>query len=210
MQEFASFTVEEDRALVAACAEGDAGAQTQLYERFNRLVYKAVSSTCFRLDAQHVEVQDMVSNVFEKLLEGNCRRLLSWRGQSKLSTYLVMIARNLTIDSLRKGGKEIAMETVPEKPITWNWVVPEEEREDENEKQRRLAVLPQALESIPAKQLSIMNLRLAGNSLREIAQLTGLPQGTVFVLNSRALVTLRQKINFLTQSTEDPEEVQQA
>ena len=205
MADFSSYTIEDDRSLVLACSQGDEAARSQFVERFNRLIYKTVASTCQRFGAFTVEIEDMAHHVYEKLLEDECRRLQLWRGLSKLSTYLVMIARNITVDHLRKGGKEIPMEHVPEKPEIREWNVPEEAHEAETERQKRLVALRLAMREIPAKQLTIMNLRLAGKSLREIAQMTGLPQGTVFVLNSRALEKMRTLILSTTETQIDRE-----
>ena len=62
--------------------------------------------------------------------------------------------------------------------------------------------------SLSPKQALILKLRLSGKSLRDIAKIMGLPEGTVFGENARAVNRLRELLgpehgDSLTPSLED-------
>ncbi len=186
-----SYDVEKDRELVRACAAGCDAARNKFVEQYQRLIFKVVATTKSRFRADRAETEDMVGHVFEKLLEDDCRRLCAWRGLSKLSTYIVMITRNLVVDYLRKDHGTPCMPVPDCDGVLPEAIQREEFAETTARQDARLKALRVALDALPQQQRAIMLLRIEGNSLREISTLMAIPHGTVSVWNSRAIERLR-------------------
>jgi len=180
----------EDRELVNACASGDSAAWDRFFDQYGRLIGATVGAVLRRQSSWQIEEQEMKSYVHEMLFKDDARRLTKWRGDSKLSTYLVQITRNLCIDYFRqvtRGPRRDAnadverMET--EADIT--------KLADGKSFDAQVAALQAAIEALSPKQGMIIKLRLAGVALRDIADRLKIPSGTVFAENSRAMKRLR-------------------
>lgn len=190
-----SYDVQADQELVEAVARGDTEAREQFVQDFGRLIFKIAATVRGQWQTNTVDVEDIVSHIHEKLLEDSCRRLRSWKGMSKLSTYVAMVARNLSIDFLRANHASPAIDlgegagaVLPE-PFA-----DERESEEAAEKAGKIAALKRAIEDLPDQQRALVLMRLEGSSLRSIAAMLDIPQGTVFVQNSRALNRLKREL----------------
>jgi len=125
------------------------------------------------------------------LLEDDYRRLRAWRAKAKLSTYLVQVTRNLVIDyfALRdKGPRTERYDAVYERGGEMD--VPA----DREIEALRMAALKDALDRLPPKQVAIIQLRLEGYTLKQIAVALRRPLGTISVENSRAVGKLRAMV----------------
>lgn len=179
---------EDERGLIAACIEGDPDAWKRFERQYGRLIrFVAVKNTngivCFDAD-------DAVSHVFERLLEDGARRLRLWRGESRFSTYLKMVAQNLVLDQVRSlVAKDKAPDDYP-----GNDGGRTDSVEGESTQAKMLArrvLLRETIETLSPKQKMIFQLRLRGLGLREIAETMRIPKGTVFAENSRAMDRVR-------------------
>lgn len=182
----------EDIALVEACTNGDSRGWHDFVEKYERLIQSTVAGFRRQAHAKSYDTNDLVSLVYEKLLEDNCRRLRAWRGNAKLSTYLVQITRNLLIDKIVRGEKtpehtslDGSVREYGEDPVVGK---------DES-KEIKLMLMQEAMDTLPERQVMILRLRLEGKSLRDIARVLGRPVGTVSVENSRALSRIRQYVD---------------
>jgi len=188
--------MENERDLICACAEGSHDAWDRFVARYNRLLYAtayAVRESC----GTRCDERDMVGHVYEKLLENGCRRLVLWRGQSRLTTYLVQVTRNLCLDLVKAYARETRVPNIgdefnPEKKQSGVWRSVFESQEDAAHHQNQQAALLAAIGKLPPKQAMIMRMRLEGCSLRQIAKTLGMPDGTVAAENSRAIERLRK------------------
>lgn len=189
----------KDLCLITACVEGDPEGWTRFIDAYGRLI-RATVLKLFRIQfAPRSEVEDIENHVYEKLLEDGCRRLSSWRGRAKFSTYLVQVVRNLVIDHLRKenrGPRVTLMDDLSKFPDEQDHPL---DRELEHE---RKELLHKAIQELPPNQALIMCLRLKGKTLRKIADITNRPVGTISVENSRALEKLRAAMKELADDEE--------
>lgn len=179
----------EDKQLVSACVTGEPKAWEAFVEQYDRLLRAVVRKTGQLESNAGYDADDVVNYVYEKLLENDYRRLTAWQGRAKLSTYLVLVSRNLCLDFVRKHRKGTFVE--PTDDIPDDQTPPPGTGDSELRSVRREA-LAKAIEELPAKQALIMRLRLEGKSLREIATITNRPVGTISVENSRALKKLEK------------------
>jgi RNA polymerase sigma factor (sigma-70 family) len=194
-----SHDITGDRALIARCAAGDGPSWEEFTRRYGPIIRRTAQAVRDRLGAWRVEVDDMVGHVYEHLLKDDCRRLRQWRGEARLRTFLIHLTRNASIDYLRihNRGREIALSDAGDAAEQGRRVDPVfPDAEGETSSAQRLHA---ALQALPPQQLLIIQLRLASISLRDIARMLGLPQGTVFAQSTRAIERLR---NLMT--TPDP------
>jgi RNA polymerase sigma factor (sigma-70 family) len=180
----------DDRALVEACAKGDSASWDRFLEQYGRLIGATIGAVGNRQASWQLDEEDMKSHIYEKLLEDDARRLTAWRGDSKLSTYLVQVSRNLCIDYLRKSTRGPRQDVFAE--IEDVEAEPEVAKLADGESlDAQIATLQAAIENLSPKQGMIIKLRLAGVPLRDIAGQLRIPKGTVFAESSRAMKRLR-------------------
>lgn len=182
---------EDEHALVRACVAGGEDTWSAFVDRYHRLIVATARSVIAGGNAG-LEVDELVSSVYEKLLEDDCRRMRAWKGRSRFSTYLVQVARNLCIDATRRHKREQALDKslndLPE------WVRIGRVDGGQQLTDAQIARVRDAIEQLPSRQALIMRMRLEGKSLREIATLLSAPEGTVFADNSRAIESLRTRL----------------
>ncbi|MBI4558096.1 MAG: sigma-70 family RNA polymerase sigma factor [Candidatus Hydrogenedentes bacterium] len=186
-----SISMEEEKALVLACVNGDAAVWNEFVRRYERFIRATAAATRIRYRAYQCEVPDLTGYVYEKLLEDRCRRLRAWRNESKFSTYLVQVTKNLCLDYIKKHNRTLLVEDQGKLPDWLKESLGPGPLEPEESQEIRLRA---AIRSLPPRQAMIMQLRLADRSLRDIAALLGIPEGTVATENSRALETLRNRL----------------
>ena len=189
----------KDLCLITACMEGDPEGWNRFIDAYGRLI-RATVLKLFRVQfAPRSDVEDIENYVYEKLLEDGSRRLSAWRGRAKFSTYLVQVVHNLVIDHLKKenrGPRVTLTDDLSKFPD-------ESDQPLDRELQReREELLHKAIQELPPHQALIMCLRLKGKTLREIADITNRPVGTISVQNSRALEKLRTVMKELADDEE--------
>jgi RNA polymerase sigma factor (sigma-70 family) len=175
-----SSTALEDVALLARVADGDEGAVEVLYGRYG--------GSCFGLarrildDAQLAE--DVVQQVFVAL----------WTGtgfdpaRGAVSTWLLSMTHHKAVDSLRKESRR--RRTVAGEQTLLELRATGPGPEDEAWSRMRAERTREALRLLPAEQREVLLLAYYGGyTQREIADLTGLPLGTV---KSRTLTAMRR------------------
>lgn len=200
-----STVYEEEKSLIHECVDGGSVPWQRFVDRYGRLIASVACAVCSSWSRPACEADDLVGHVYEKLLEDRCRRLRLWRQQSKFSTYLVQVARNLCHDYLDRHGKAIPV-TENQDPGQWftgqnAGDVPECE-ETTNLEARKVA-LRDALARLSPKQAMILRLRMEGLSLRRIAALMKIPVGTVSAENSRAIDRLRAALGDLRDNAQE-------
>lgn len=182
---------QEDRELIQSCVKGGEDAWCVFKQKYDRLIRATVRCTAQRLDIPEYEVEDLASNVYEKLFVNNAERLHHWRGQARLSTYLVQITRNLCTDYARVRLRHRPVDH--SSGILKQMASPSEAPEDAD-RQVLLEALHDEIERLSSQQALILKMRIGGATLREIADVLRLPVGTVSVYNSRAMTLLRERL----------------
>jgi len=167
-----------DTSLVSAIRSGNEAAMAELYDRYSSLVY----SVALRVLGDTGAAEDVLQEVFLQL----------WRNpgvfdasRGNLAPWLAVIARNRSIDSLRKRR--------PETDIADVIVSVEPDMAGEAERSRAMEKVRGALGSMPPAQRSALEMAyFEGLSHSEIAAKTGEPLGTVKTRIRAGLLSLRK------------------
>ena len=171
-----------DHELVQAALSGDGRAFAQLVEQHSRLVYAAVRT----VGADREEVDDIVQETFIRVYRG----LASFEGRSSLATWIYSIARNQALSTAARTRPDTVPIEAAEK-IECGRPGPEADLAAA-EAARELERL---LDGLDGNYREVIELRyLAGRRYKEIAEILGLPLGTVKTLLHRARLKLMDQI----------------
>ncbi|NRA47609.1 MAG: RNA polymerase sigma factor [Phaeodactylibacter sp.] len=160
---------------------GDAQAFRSLVEQH----HGQVRSTVYSMLGAVPEADDVAQEVFIRLHQA----LPEFKGESKLSTYLSRIAINLSLNELKRRQRKGRWLTFtktngPELQVEDKSAGPD--RQDLND------ALQRALQRLEPDFRAVVTLRLIeGYSVRETADILGLPQGTIASRLARAQQKLR-------------------
>lgn len=167
--------IEDDDALVMAARE-DVDAFAPLYHRYARTIYRWMYRETGNVDI----AADLTAQVFMQALQ----RLHQYKPRevSTFRAWLFAIARNLLRDSWRRYRPgPLSPEVEDQRPGPEELAVHRTLMED----------VRAALETLPERQREIVELRLSGLSMREIAEIQGTSENAVKVAQTRAFRTLR-------------------
>ena len=87
-------TINRDYSLARAVADGDVSALGELYEKHHRQVY----AVCLNMTRNPAEAEDLTQDVFVHLV----RKIGSYRGESRFSTWLHRLTVNLVLMHMRR------------------------------------------------------------------------------------------------------------
>jgi RNA polymerase sigma-70 factor (ECF subfamily) len=168
------------------------------FNEFVRLYERRVFALVFRMLGNRAEAEDLAQEVFVQVFKA----IGSFRGESKLSTWLYRIAVNLCKNRLkylkvRHEGEKDALDDVAEKTSMSDargTTVSTIERPDEMVAGKQIEVIVQrAILSIEPTFRECLVLRdVEELSYEEIGQITNLPEGTVKSRIFRARAMLRE------------------
>ncbi|AXC11100.1 RNA polymerase sigma-70 factor [Acidisarcina polymorpha] len=171
----------EDAALLALVGQGDQQAMASLFDRYSGIVY----SVALRVLKDTGQAEDVMQEIFIQVWK-KPSAFVSGRGS--LGAWLVVVARNRAIDSLRRRRPTDSVDDVVLAASTD--LGAEAERNHLMEKVRAfLHQLP------PEQQKSVELAYFEGLSHSEIAEKTGDPLGTVKTRIRLALISLRKAMH---------------
>jgi RNA polymerase sigma-70 factor (ECF subfamily) len=98
-----------DAELVARCLASEQGAWDELVDRYARYVY-AIAARVYRLEPNDAE--DVFQEVFARVFE----RLETLRDVDALRPWIAQTTRRCAVDSLRRSGREPAVDQLPDEP----------------------------------------------------------------------------------------------
>jgi RNA polymerase sigma-70 factor, ECF subfamily len=160
-----------DYELVARALTGTDASFEELVRRYQRPIVSYV----YRMTGDYEAALDLTQEVFIKIYASLAR----YRAEFKFSTWIYRIAHNAAIDYLRRcGPRTQELETADGyvRPIPSGVLTPEQESEH---KERR-AEIEDVIRQLPAAYRELIILRHGHDlSYDEIAEVTGLPLGTV-------------------------------
>jgi RNA polymerase sigma-70 factor (ECF subfamily) len=173
---------EEDRALVTKAREGDTAAFRRLVERHQRRAF-ALAVSLVRDDS---DAREVVQEAFIRVY----RNLDGFEGGSSFFTWLYRIISNLSIDLLRKPGRQaadldeerIAAHAGEGEDATIPFLSTYDGADPVDALRRReiAARLQSALDGLPPYHRAVVVLReIEGLSYEEMAQALGVSKGTV-------------------------------
>jgi RNA polymerase sigma-70 factor (ECF subfamily) len=168
---------DDDLALVAAVRNGDTTAYRGLVERYQTRVYHLV----FGMVRNREDAREITQDAFVKAY----RNLHAFRDESRFYTWLYRIAMNLTIDFVRRrdkgpvsGADEDVAVREPDGAVAEVHHA-ESPRRAYERKELHAAILG-AVGELPEDQRQVVLLReIDGLSYKEIAEIVGVPEGTV-------------------------------
>lgn len=170
----------DDAALLARVQHGDEQALSDVFRRYSGAVY----SVALRVLHDTGQAEDIVQEIF----------LQVWRnpgafvqGRGSLGAWLVVVARNRSIDTLRRRKPTDAVEDVV--------LTSPGNLADEAERHTMMEKVRGILRSLPEEQRKSVELAyFEGLSHTEIAAATGDPLGTVKTRIRLALMSLRKAL----------------
>jgi RNA polymerase sigma-70 factor (ECF subfamily) len=186
--------LERDAQLVSRCLEGNEGAWEELVKAHTRRVY----GICLRFTGKDSEAQDLTQDVFLRVF----RTVGSFRaGEGSFSVWLTRLTRNLLIDHYRRTKKDRATDSIEDQLPMLEERTRVETRADSVLAGREASeALQGALKKLSPELRETVILRdLQELEYREIAQILGVPEGTVKSRLNRgraelARVLRRQKV----------------
>jgi len=166
--------------IVRQCMDGDSGAWAELVRTHHRRVY----GLCYRFTGNPADAEDLTQDVFLKIYSN----LTSFdTGRGSLQVWITTMTRNLLVDNFRRtrnqratssldDGWESAEELKPVDRLTATGPSPHE-----SAAQKELAKMVQnALARVSVELREAVILRdLQDLDYKEIAQVLGIPEGTV-------------------------------
>jgi RNA polymerase sigma-70 factor, ECF subfamily len=166
--------VEHDPQLVQRCLGGEDSAWEALLRAHNRRIY----NLCYRFTGRPVEAEDLTQEIFIKVFQ----TLRSYdAAQGTFVTWLSRVARNHLVDHYRRTRKERLTSSIEDEPRGL-----EEKPSAEDHPLARLEarergdLLQAALQRLSPDMREAVVLRdLQDLDYDEIAQVLGVPQGTV-------------------------------
>lgn len=186
-----------DEELLRRFNEGDADAFEALVRRYERPLYNFILRSVRRKE----RADELLQDVFLKVVQ----RSTDFKGNSKLSTWLYTIARNLCIDHSRKmvfrrhksldapgrsgdseEGPTLLDRTAADGPTADRAAIAQD-------LQRRIA---EAVEELPEEQKEVFLLRqVQGMAFKEIAEVVGVPENTIKSRMRYALERLQRALS---------------
>jgi len=183
---------QDECALIARCKEGDLSAFDDLVRKYEKQVY----NFAYRLTQNYDDANDIACDAFVKIYNS----IESFRGDANFSTWLFRIVTNLFLDWRKrsKAHRNIPLDEyidLEESTVTRQIEDPSPSPLDLLEASERFEVLERAINDLPEYQrIMVLLYHNQGQSYEEIAQVIGLPIGTVKSRLNRARLALRKKL----------------
>jgi RNA polymerase sigma factor (sigma-70 family) len=182
-----------EKELLEGCIAGNERAWKHFIRSYDRCIYGAILSLLGKFSIHEPEVAaDIFASVIEKLLKNDCAALRKFKWNSRLSTWLVSVARNKTYDYLRslKRRPNISLDAPLDQDSRLEDVL-SDGLDLDHDIEVRLTV-GEALDMLPDKDKLILKLYyIEGMKEKEIGELAGLSLDAVSARKSRALRKLR-------------------
>jgi RNA polymerase sigma factor (sigma-70 family) len=157
-----------------------------LFERYHVLLYNFF----LRLTGNRQNSEDLVQDVFARILKYR----KTFQAEAKFSVWMYKIAHNVHKDYLRKRRETYSLDdTHAEVPGA------QESPPEKAERESEIALMAKALSHLPVKKQEVIILsRFHDLRYREIASLTGYPEGTIKATVHRAIRELADIYGRLT------------
>jgi RNA polymerase sigma-70 factor (ECF subfamily) len=177
----------DERALIERARAGDPSALREIIKLHERLVAATVTGML----GPAPEVDDVGQETFIRFF----RSIERFRGESRIGTYLVRIAINLSLNELKRRKRDRgAIREAEERPAS-ALSLPDACRSTEAK-----VVIRHALSRLEPRFRQVVVLRLMdGYSVRETADILSLPEGTVLSRLSRGQARLKAIVDGLAE-----------
>jgi RNA polymerase sigma-70 factor (ECF subfamily) len=172
---------EQDESLVRRAQGGEARAVEELYRMHVGRVY----ALCLRMSADRERAEQLTQDTFVRCWE----KLGTFRGESLFSSWLYRMAVNVVLNDQRsRKRRHMRLESTGDLG-RYGRAVPERRTEERIDVERALASLPDAART------ALVLYGIEGYKYREIAEMTGLAEGTVKAQIHRARKLLEEALH---------------
>jgi RNA polymerase sigma-70 factor (ECF subfamily) len=180
------YTTLDDAALIRLLAYNRSEALDELYNRYSRLVFSVALNAIGDAATAEEITQDVFTRAWEKAKTYDVEI-------SKVSTWLISITRNRSIDELRRGRIRPERYSVSWADVQDDPVDEGASPEERSELSWRQAAVRAAISSLPVEQQEALALAyFKGYSHSEIAKALSEPLGTVKTRIRLAMQKLRE------------------
>jgi RNA polymerase sigma factor (sigma-70 family) len=176
----------DDNTLIEKVKSGDARAIRFLVDEHKNLVWHILISVV----GQRYDNEDLFQEIFLRVFKG----LKNFRADARLSTWIGSIAHNVCVDYLRHRKREEQYRAEAENIS--NGMSPSTEvslKKFENADLKKIVL--DLIRKLPPDYRTVITLfHLDGQSYRDIADITGMPEGTIKSYISRGRSQLRERL----------------
>jgi len=174
-----------DTLLMAAFADGDNFAFDVLYRRN----YDWVQQLAYQILRNHQEAQDVAQDAFLRVIASR----KNWQATARFRSWMHRIVVNLCLKRQKSLHRQetISLEELSE---DFDGLPLELLSTKEDLAREALEVLQDALSHLPERQRQVVELRLQGYSISQIAHLLGCSRGAIDALLHRARKSLRERL----------------
>lgn len=189
----------DEAALIEQCRRGDTAAFGDLVRKYQDRVF----NTCWRLCGNRTDAEDLTQEAFVRAFQSIDR----FAGRSRFYTWVYRIAVNLTISARRKNRRSSGPSLDAERTgadgealgprgeqLASGEASPAKQACDREQEARVMAALA-GLEDEPRAVIILRDLESLGYD--EIAEILGIPAGTVKSRLHRARLALREKLSVI-------------
>ena len=160
-------------ALLKRCVSQDPEAYNELFARYKRMIF----NTAYRILGEEASAEDALQETLLNIYRG----IASFRGDSKVSTWISRITINVCLGMLRKGKNrqfiDIEDETSRKLPTE---MTPETDPLAYTSQNELRTLVNETFRRMSEKQRLAVRLHdMEGNTIQEIANITRCPAGTV-------------------------------
>lgn len=181
-------TNEEFQIAMQKLCNGDKDGLRLIYEAYVKLIYSVVYNTIHNKE----DAEDLTSEFFVKLV----RIADSYKMGSPHKTWLVTIAKNMTIDCIRKKSHEFAASGSDGDEDNRDLFDEVLTKENESSLEDSVVLshdMRAAMETLSEKEREIVDLKLISQlKFKEIAEILDQPMGTVTWLYNQGIKKLRR------------------
>ena len=162
--------------------KGDKTGLKEIYEAYISYIYAVIRGVVKNKE----NAEDLTAEFFIKLWN----MADQYKAGSGHKTWMTVIARNMAIDFMRKAGREQLTEEVPEVSAADTAAGIADSMENEVVGRMNFR---ETVEKLPETERQIMTMKLAGQmTFKEIAEVLGIPMGTVTSKYQNSLEKLRR------------------
>jgi RNA polymerase sigma-70 factor (ECF subfamily) len=187
-----SMTAGEDQ-LVTRCRAGDLEAFSQVYDRYERYVYRYA----YQILGNRDDADDVKQETFVKAYQA----IGSFRSESSLQTWLLRICGNLCRDRIKSWDRrKVTYDSTLRDDVLGS--TPEDESPQAIVERKQITeIIFKALKGMPAAQREIIVLHeIQDMSYEEIAQVIGCSRTSVKLRLFRARRSLKERVTSLLNS----------
>lgn len=180
----------KDQDIIDEVLKGQTNAFSELVDKYKDMVF----TLAFRLMKDKRLADEMSQTVFIKIY----KKLNSFKGQSKFSSWVYRITYNTCLDELRKRGKNYKFVQIND--FTEHEVLTVESALDQMKKDELSETIKSGLEELPGEMAFLITLYyFEDNSIKEIAESLNIKENNAKVKLHRARLKLTEILKHIVE-----------